>query len=125
MTYAKLFGYGLMLALVIVCIKSICYSLTVWDTSFVLHCVFWLLVIGSTVVAVRKLGAITVLESLVVLVLWLIFHVLFDLIFTGVLVGYSILVDPNMAVEYVLFAAVIIIFHNKRHVVRRKELLSK
>lgn len=125
MTYAKLLGYGFLLALGLACMEAVFYTLAVWETTIVSHALFSVLVVLFTTIAVRQLGYITVLEALVVLVVWLIFHVLLDVLVAGPLAGYGVLVDPNIAVGYVLFAVAIILFHSKRHVARRKQLASK
>ena len=125
MTYAKLVGYGLLLALGLAALKAVFFSLAAWETSFLFHCVLWAAVVGATVAAVKQMEHITVLEALVVLVVWLVFHLLADVVIAAPLVGFRILVDPSMAVGYVLFASSIILFHSKRHVHRRKQLAAK
>ena len=124
MTYVKLFGYGLGLAAFLVVTKSVFYSFAAWETSFLIHALYWVVVGVAAVFAVRQLGAITVLEALIVLVLWLVLELLGDVLITGLLVGYKVLVDPNMAVGYVVLASAIIFFHHKRHIARRKELAA-
>lgn len=125
MTYAKLVGYGLLLAVGLSSAKAVFFSLALWDTSFVFHCVFWVLVVAATVAAVQQLGYITVLEALVVLVVWLLFHLISDALIAGPLAGFRIFIDPAMAVGYVLFASSIIFFHPKKHVQRRKQRANK
>lgn len=125
MTYAKLVGYGLLLGLGLTCVKAVFFTLAVWETAFASHVVLWVLVVLAAIAAVQQLGYITVLEALVVLVVWLIFHLIFDLLIAGPLAGYAIFIDPGMAVAYVLFASSIIFFHRKKHVQRRKQLANK
>ncbi len=124
MTYAKLVGFGLLLALGLSAMKAVFFTLAVWETVFLSHVLLWVLVVAATIAAVRQLGYITVLEALVVLVVWLIFHILMDVAIAGPLAGFALLVDPGMAVGYVLFASSIILFHSKKHVQRRKQLAS-
>lgn len=122
MTYTKLFGFGLILMSVLVLVKTIFFGWFAWSDSLGLHLFYWVLVGVLSVALVRRLGVITLLESLIVVVLWLFFELLGDILVAGPVAGFGVLVDANFAVGYVVLVASMLLFHKKRHVHRRREL---
>jgi hypothetical protein len=125
MTYLKLFGFGVGLAVVLVVTKILFYGWFAWADNVTLHFVYWLLVVVLTAALVRRLGLITVLEAVVVFVLWLLLELIGDIAVAGPVVGFRVLVDSNFAVGYLLLVGSVLLFHKKRHVHRRRELLAK
>ena len=107
---------------VLVLVKTIFFGWFAWPDSLALHLFYWVLVAVLSVALVRRLGVITLLESLIVVVLWLVLELLGDMAVTGPVAGFGVLVDANFAVGYIVLVSSILLFHKKRHVHRRKEL---
>lgn len=122
MTYTKLFGFGLILTVVLVIVKTILFGWFAWADSLMLHLFYWILVDVLSVALVRRLGVITLLESLIVVVLWLFLELMGDILVSGPVAGFAVLVDANFAVGYVVLVAGMLLFHKKRHVQRRRDL---
>ncbi len=122
MTYTKLFGFGLILMTSLVLVKTIFFGWFAWTDSLALHVFYWAFVAVLSVALIRRLGVITLLESLVVVILWLVFELVGDILVTGPVVGFGVLVDANFAVGYVVLVSSMLLFHKKRHVHRRREL---
>lgn len=125
MTYTKLFGFGILLAGVLVVLRIIFSGYFTWADSFQLHVVYWLVVWVLATALVRRLSVITMLEAVVALVLWLIFMILFDVAIAGPVIGWGVLIDPNFALGYLFMPLAVILFHKKRHVARREQLAKK
>lgn len=125
MTYKKLFGFGLLLTAVLVILKIIFFGYFTWTESFNSHVLYWLVVWVLSTALVRRLGVITMLEAVVVMVLWLILELIGDSAIAGPLVGWRILIDPNFALGYLFMPLAIFLFHKKRHVVRREQMAKK
>lgn len=124
MTYTKLFGFGFLLACVLVLVKTIFFGWFAWADSLMLHILYWLLVAVLSVALVRRLGVITLLEGLVVVVVWFCLELMGDIIITGPIAGFGVLVDANFAVGYVVLVGSMLLFHKKRHIHRRRGLNS-
>lgn len=122
MTYAKLFGFGLLLALVLVVLKTIFFGWFTWSETSILHLIYWGAGFVLTPALVRRLGVITILEAIIVMILWLILQVIADVIIAIPIVGWRVMIDGYFAVGYLVPPAAIFLFHKKRHVHRRKEL---
>lgn len=121
MTYSKLLGYGLLLAAFLVFLKTLFFGSFAWNGALGLHLFYWILVVVVTTALVRRLGVITLLEAVLVLVVWLFLELLGDALFAGPIAGYSVFTDPSMLFGYALLPISIILFHKKRHVQRRKD----
>lgn len=124
MTYAKLFGFGFILAAVLVILKTVFFGYFTWENTAGLHYVYWLVAALLTPALVRRLGVITILEAMVVAVLWLIMEILGDLIIAAPVAGWRVLVDPNFAIGYLIPPLAIFMFHKKRHIHVRKQLVA-
>ncbi len=125
MTYKKLFGFGILLAAVLVILKIVLFGYFTWAGSFDLHVVYWLIVWVLTTALVRRLGFITMLEAVVVMVLWLLLELIGDGAVATPMVGWRVLIDPSFALGYLFIPLAIFLFHKKRHVERRQQLAKK
>lgn len=124
MTYAKLFGFGLTLAAVLVILKTVFFGFFTWEDTALLHYIYWGVAAVLTPALVRRLGVITILEAMVVAVLWLVMEVVGDVILAAPIAGWRVLVDSNFAVGYLIPPVTIFMFHKKRHVHVRKQLAA-
>lgn len=125
MTYKKLFGFGILLTTVLVILKVIFFGYFTWSGSFDLHIVYWLVVWVLSTALVRRLGTITMLEAVVVMVLWLILQLIGDGAVATPVLGWKVLIDPSFALGYFFMPLAIFLFHKKRHVERRQQLAKK
>lgn len=124
MTYAKLLGFGFILAAVLVVLKTVFFGYFTWEDTAALHYVYWGVAALLTPALVRRLGVITILEAMVVAVLWLVMEIIGDLIIAAPIAGWRVLVDSNFAIGYLIPPVIIFMFHKKRHVHVRKQLAA-
>ncbi|MBL8031626.1 MAG: hypothetical protein JNK33_04870 [Candidatus Doudnabacteria bacterium] len=124
MTYAKLFGFGFILVAVLVVLKTVFFGFFTWEETALLHYIYWGVAAVLTPALVRRLGVITILEAIVVAVLWLVMEIIGDAIVAAPIAGWRVLVDPNFAIGYLIPPLVIFMFHKKRHVHVRKQLAA-
>ncbi len=116
MTFKKLFGYGILLAIVIVVIEFIFGRFLNIDSIW-LQVSEWLLIAAFSIALSRRLGTINYLEAILVIGTWLIISLLFSYILLGTITfqhGY-------VWIGYLVMAVAIFIFHKKRHVEIRKQ----
>lgn len=125
MTYKKLFGFGILLTTVLVILKIIFFGYFTWAGSIQLHILYWLVVWILAIALVRRLGFITMLEAVVVMVLWLIIQLIGDGAVATPMLGWRVLVDPSFALGYLFMPLAIFLFHKKRHVERRQQAAKK
>lgn len=122
MTYFKLLGFGFILAAVLVVLKTVFFGYFSWEDTIALHYVYWGVAALVTPALVRRLGVITILEAIVVAVLWFIMQLIGDLIIAAPIAGWRVLLDVDFAMGYLIPPIVIFLFHKKRHVHVRKQL---
>lgn len=125
MTYTKLFGYGLFLVAVLVFLKIVFFSFFTWGDTTSLHFFYWGCIAVLVAALVRRLGVITLLEALVVTVLWILFAIIADVALSGPLAGWGVLADPDFAIGYLVLIFAVMAFHKKRHVHRRQLMVKK
>lgn len=125
MTFTKLIGFGILLAVVMSAVKVFFYQSFNWDDSTVVHYVFWLIAASFSVALIRRLGVITFLEAIVVCSLWIFFQLIVDLAVTASITGYRIFISPAFLIGYLIVIVAMFVFHKKRHVHIRKEMRAK
>jgi hypothetical protein len=125
MTYAKLLGFGGLLTGVLLMFKALFYARFDWSGSFVLHLFYLGLVVVLAAALVRRLGVITMLEALVVAILWFVMDLLATGLIAAPLAGWKMLIDLYIILGLLFVPLSVIAFHKKRHIERRKELAAK
>ncbi len=119
MTSGKLIGYGIALTLILTTVKLVFYRFLNAD-SLIILLVVYLFQIVLTTALVRRLGIINYLESLVVIVFWLLFSLFYDIVAIGMGYGLEPYTQLRFWLMYPIMALSIFLFHKKRHVDIRK-----
>lgn len=115
MTSGKLIGYGIALSLILTTLKLIFYRFLNTESIIILLVVYLLLMV-LTIASVRRVGIINYLESIVVIVFWLGFGLIFDIFAIGLGYGLEPYTHITFWLMYPLLVLTIFLFHKKRHV---------
>ena len=115
MTSGKLIGYGVVLSLILTTLKLFFYRFLNTESVIILIVIYLLLMV-LTIASVRRVGIINYLESIVVMVFWLGFGLIFDLFAIGLGYGLEPYTHITFWLMYPLLLLTIFLFHKKRHV---------
>lgn len=112
-------GYGVAWAFLTALAKLVLYSFLNNESLLIISAVYFFVLL-CTIAFVRRLGVINYLESLVVIVFWLLFSLTLDLFVVGLWVG----LDPYTTLWFWLFypfcMLILFLMHKKRHIDIRK-----
>lgn len=115
MTSGKLIGYGVVLSLILTTLKLFFYRFLNTESVTILLVIYVLLMV-FTVASVRRVGIINYLESVVVIIFWLSFGLIFDIFAIGLGYGLEPYTHITFWLMYPLLLLTIFLFHKKRHV---------
>lgn len=125
MTFTKLFGFGLVLSLLLVAVKVFLYRTFNWEDVVIPHYFFWGMSFIASIVTIRMLGDISYLEAIMVSGVWLFMWLILDVIISARLLGYEIFLDPFFLINYLVVTLGMFLFHKKMHVAVRRRLAQK
>ena len=115
MTSGKLIGYGVVLSLILTTLKLFFYRFLNTESVIILIVIYLLLMV-LTIASVRRVGIINYLESVVVIIFWLSFGLIFDIFAIGFGYGLEPYTHITFWLMYPLLLLTIFLFHKKRHV---------
>ncbi len=115
MNSGKLVGYGVALSLILTTVKLLFYRFLNTESLIILLVVYLFLIV-LTIASVRRVGIINYLESIVVIIFWLGFSLIFDLFAIGMGFGLEPYTHITFWIMYPLLLLTIFLFHKKRHV---------
>lgn len=124
MTFARFFGFGFLTAFALAILKIVFFSY-LDPENIVLHYVFWFFTLVVVIAFIRRLGFINYLESIVVLVIWLVFSLFMDLLIASPVLGLDLFKNFYILFSYLLLALGVFLFHKKRHIQIRRQKASK
>lgn len=120
MTFKGLFGYGILLAIVMMAVNFVFGRYLNIDSIWiqVIECLF---IAGFSIGFARRLGTINYLEAILVIGVWLIISLMVNYF----LLGTSVFATGYFWISYAVMALAIFISHKKRHVEIRREMASR
>ncbi len=78
--------------------------------------VMWLLVAVWAIAFTRRLGVLNYLESIMVLIVWVVTSLILDYIILGTLLGNDVYRHLYLWISYLIIVIAVFLFHKKRHV---------
>lgn len=123
MTFQKFVGIGLAATIILGIIKGVSSYLAT-DVAIIRYGV-WLVEVIVATACIRRLGTINYLESFMVMILWGIFMLVFDLIVLAVIFNVVIFSTLIYWVGMLLILLSWFLFHSKRHVEIRRQNKNK
>jgi hypothetical protein len=119
MTFNKFLGFGIISTLILGLIKAVA---TFANTDLLLVSFFILLIESIVAIAcIRRLGVINYLESIMVILIWGIFMIIFDVIVLTLIFNLPILSSGLYWLGMLVILVSWFLFHQKRHVEIRRQ----
>lgn len=124
MTFVRFLGFGVLSALILSVLKILFFGF-LDPLNIVVQYLYWFLTFVVVVACSRRLGFINYLEAVVVLVIWLVIALFFDLLIASQFLGLVLFKNFYILFGYLIMALAIFMFHKKRHVQIRRQQSGK
>lgn len=119
MTSGKIFVYGLLYACGIAILKLFSYNVLNIESVFIIIFIYLFILLGG-IAMVRRIGIINYLESIIIIIVWLIFSLILDVFTFGFSYNLDVYTKPSFYGTYLIIITAVFFFHKKRHIDIRK-----
>ncbi len=115
MTTGKFFTFSLLAVILTTAVKLFFLLYLNIDNYYIVY-LMWAAIGLITIACCRRLGVISYLEAVLVLVLWLIAEAFVDLLIISTITGPGVYSHLYLWISYVVMMVFVFLFHKKRHV---------